>query len=242
MAYYHAVECPPVESLEARVEPILDLDFDVAQLQRTVLMSVVADPQVRNLAGRLRNIDEPTYEHCERVSGLVIGTMLASGADPAEAFIGGVAGILHDIGKGSRVVQLAVKSYNSIADNPELYDLLRLHPRIGAAIAQHQGFGPNVVQAIGYHHAFQGNGRPAYGMQAGIISLPEADGLAPDTPRLAHTLAACDLVDAMLFDPQRNYRCGSCCSPEDTVQEVRSLQIPDAVIDQVLRVTGITKL
>lgn len=215
---------------------VIDLSADISQAQADMMRRINAMEGLQGLMRQLQSVDTATYEHCQRVSRLAIGTLLASGADEYEVLMAGVAGLAHDIGKGAKSVQDVIRSPLTVEEAPHLYDIIKMHPRIGATILHRHGFPATVVRAVGLHHAFQTGSRPAYGIEKTMYA---AHNLSAPVAAVVHAVAACDVVDATYFDARREYRSAKVCSAQATIAEIESLRIDDAIKEHALSVAGV---
>jgi putative nucleotidyltransferase with HDIG domain len=133
--------------------------------------------------------DPYTEQHSNRVTSLAIAIASAMGLSSEEVDILNVAGRLHDIGKIGIRDQILLKP-GRLTD--EEYDIIKLHPVIGADIVAQMGLWNREKQIIRAHHErFDGGGYP--------------DGLSGEQiPLLGRILSVADVYDAIASD--RAYR------------------------------------
>lgn len=133
--------------------------------------------------------DPYTEQHSNRVTSLAIAIASAMGLSREEVDILNVAGRLHDIGKIGIRDEILLKPGRL---TKEEFDIIKLHPVIGADIVAQMGLWNREKQIIRAHHErFDGSGYP--------------DGLAAEKiPLLARILSVADVYDAIASD--RAYR------------------------------------
>jgi putative nucleotidyltransferase with HDIG domain len=133
--------------------------------------------------------DPYTEQHSNRVTSLAIAIAQAMGLSSEEVDILNVAGRLHDIGKIGIRDEILLKPGRL---TKEEYDVIKLHPVIGADIVAQMGLWNREKQIIHTHHErFDGGGYP--------------DGLAGEQiPLLGRILSVADVYDAIASD--RAYR------------------------------------
>lgn len=109
-----------------------------------------------------------TAAHAHRVMQHAV--RLAEALDLTAAFVNDLraASILHDVGKNAIPARILNKTGPL---TPSEWDLIRLHPRLGAGLAERFGYGVNVATMIEHHHErWTGGGYPA-GLQGLAIPL-----------------------------------------------------------------------
>lgn len=133
--------------------------------------------------------DPYTEQHSNRVTSLAIAIASDMGLSPEDVDILNVAGRLHDIGKIGIRDEILLKPGRL---TKEEYDIIKLHPVIGADIVAQMGLWNREKQIIRVHHErFDGGGYP--------------DGLAgKNIPLLGRILSVADVYDAIASD--RAYR------------------------------------
>lgn len=133
--------------------------------------------------------DTYTQMHSKRVADISIMIGREIGCTPEELEILHVAGQLHDIGKIGIRDDVLLKPGKL---TEEEYEIIKLHPGIGANIVGKLGFWNREMEIIRHHHEkFDGTGYP--------------DGLkAQEIPFLARILSVADSYDAMASN--RAYR------------------------------------
>lgn len=133
--------------------------------------------------------DTYTQMHSKRVAEISIMIGREMGCSPEELEILHVAGQLHDIGKIGIRDDILLKPGKLSEDE---YEVIKLHPGIGANIVGKLGFWNREMEIIRHHHEkFDGSGYP--------------DGLkAEQIPFLARILSVADSYDAMASN--RAYR------------------------------------
>jgi putative nucleotidyltransferase with HDIG domain len=133
--------------------------------------------------------DPYTEQHSNRVTSLAVAIAKAMGLSPEEVDILNVAGRLHDIGKIGIRDEILLKPGRLTKDE---YDIIKLHPVIGADIVAQMGLWDREKQIIRVHHErFDGGGYP--------------DGLVgEEIPLLGRILSVADVYDAIASD--RAYR------------------------------------
>lgn len=170
-----------------------------------LLFAVYSEPTVFTPLEVVAHTDTSTYKHAMRVGSCAARAALTLGLDIPEAKIAVRGALLHDHGKVHPEVQAAIHSPLTIQNNPTLYDSIRLHPWHGVRMLAPYCHSANVLQVIGNHHSLQTE-RPAYGVFSHMVSMPEDDGLRPDTGRLLEIVAASDLFDALWNAPRARER------------------------------------
>jgi len=144
---------------------------------------------VRALSGAIDAKDRYTRGHSDRVAMLSQQLALAAGYSTEQAERVRLCGILHDVGKIG--VPEAVLCKNGRLTDEE-FDLIKLHPEIGADLLKDLTSLEDILPGVLHHHErWDGNGYPA--KLAG-----------EDIPELGRILALADTFDAM--SSNRAYR------------------------------------
>jgi len=109
-----------------------------------------------------------TAEHALRVMEHAV--RLAEALDLTPSFVSALraASRLHDIGKTAVPARILNKTEPLTASE---WDLIRLHPRIGAGLAEHSGYGPDVASMIEHHHEHWAGGGYPGGLRGDEIPL-----------------------------------------------------------------------
>jgi len=144
---------------------------------------------VRALSGAIDAKDRYTRGHSDRVAMLSQQLALAAGYSTEQAERVRLCGILHDVGKIG--VPEAVLCKNGRLTDEE-FDLIKLHPEIGADLLKDLTSLEDILPGVLHHHErWDGNGYPG--------------GLGgEDIPELGRILALADTFDAM--SSNRAYR------------------------------------
>ena len=128
--------------------------------------------------------DEPTLQHCRRVSGLSLELGRACGLSARELRLLQVAAAFHDVGKIGIPDRVLKKTTRFDADD---WAIMRAHSENGERIVLAAGLDENepIARAVRHHHErYDGGGYP--------------DGLAGEgIPMLARIIAVTDTYDAM---------------------------------------------
>jgi len=163
------------------------LELRVAQLGQQ-LERITADALI-SLAGAVEARDGYTGAHLERVTryAQAVGGALELSRDQLRTLW--IGALLHDIGKISLPDRILNKPSALSTDEMEV---MRQHPRLGAAILEQSTFLAAAVPAVLHHHErWDGGGYPA-GLTQGEIPIE------------ARVLAVADAYDAIVSD--RAYR------------------------------------
>jgi putative nucleotidyltransferase with HDIG domain len=164
--------------------------------------------------------DPYTRGHSERVAEVASAIHRERGADEAELKELYQGAVLHDIGKVGVSGRILSKPGKLTSDE---YDVMKLHPVIGAEVAEEIEFlRPQLAQIRSHHERLDGGGYP--------------DGLTADQiPDSARILAVADTFDALTSD--RAYRPGK--SIVEALEEMRRVvgtQLDGSAVDALERV------
>lgn len=157
---------------------------------------------IQSLALALETKDAYTHGHSANVTRLCGAMARRMGLDDAFCATLHQAGVLHDIGK----IGISSAILNKPGRlNPEEYEIIKSHPRMGRRILEPIKFLGDVVPLVYHHHErWDGGGYP--------------EGLAGDEiPLGSRVMLVADTYDAMTSN--RSYRTG--VSHEDAVNELR---------------------
>lgn len=139
---------------------------------------------VRRLGLASEYRDDDTGEHVVRICDYVTAMALASGEEPHQAELIGLAGKLHDIGKLGIPDAILLKPGKL---SPDEFELMKTHTTIGAQILS--GASSELLQlaeviALNHHEKWDGSGYP--------------QGLTGDKiPWAARLVSVCDVFDAL---------------------------------------------
>ena len=155
-----------------------------------------------SLADAIEKRDPYTGGHTQRVTSYSMAIAKHLQLNPSEKKCLKIASVLHDIGKIGIEDQILRKPEPL---NPEEYNTIKLHAKMGAEILQHIRQLRDIIPGVKYHHEqMNGKGYP--------------DGLkGEETPIIAKIVAVADTYDAMTTD--RPYRKG--LKKEVAVEELK---------------------
>ena len=155
-----------------------------------------------SLADAIEKRDPYTGGHTQRVTSYSMAIAKHLQLNPSEKKCLKIASVLHDIGKIGIEDQILRKPEPL---NPEEYNTIKLHAKMGAEILQHIRQLRDIIPGVKYHHEqMNGKGYP--------------DGLkGEETPIIAKIVAVADTYDAMTTD--RPYRKG--LEKEVAVEELK---------------------
>jgi putative nucleotidyltransferase with HDIG domain len=163
------------------------LELRVAQLGQQ--LERLTEEALISLAGAVEARDGYTGAHLERVTRYAQAVGMALELDRDQLRTLWIGGLLHDIGKIS--IPDSVLNKPSALSLDEL-NVMREHPRLGAAILEQSSFLASAVPAVLHHHErWDGDGYP-FGLREGEIPIE------------ARVLAVADTYDAIISD--RAYR------------------------------------
>ena len=188
-------------SLEAGRALEADAQHRVVDAQRDVRRAMRSITQV--LARVIETYDLFTYEHSCRMSRVAGQLARCAGLSPEEVENVQMASLLHDIGKVGVAMTTLHKPMKLTASE---YDLVKLHPVMGARILAGLDILADLVPPVLYHHEWvDGSGYP--------------DGLVgDDIPLGARVIAVADVYDALMND--RPYR--ATVSEEEAVEHLEA--------------------
>ena len=169
---------------------------------------------ITSLVLALEARDQYTRGHSEAVASILVDMATEMGLEEERIDMVRIAGRLHDIGKIGIRDDILLKPG---ALNPDEWEILKQHPRIGAEILSPIPSLAGIVTAIHQHHErIDGKGYPD-GLQGHRIDL------------LARMIAVADTYDALTSD--RPYRKGFSHERAMTIiEEVKGTQLcPDCV-------------
>lgn len=140
---------------------------------------------LRALASALRDHEEATGEHAERTCELAIRTALGMGLRDVSRVR--YVAILHDIGKLG-IPRSILRKPGRLTEKE--WEIVRLHPGIGAALLRNiAGFGPVRRAILAHHERFDGGGYPSglkgaeIPVEARLISVVDAyDAMTSERP------------------------------------------------------------
>jgi len=177
-------------------------------------------PAIEALTNALEAKDNYTFGHSSEVATISMDVARELDLPHDELFKLNVASILHDVGKIGIPDQVLNKPDKLTSDE---YDLIKLHPSIGAKIIASIPSPTEIATIIRHHHArWDGSGYP--------------DNLAGDgIPLGSRIIAVADCYQAIISD--RPYRKGR--THEEAVEEIRRCsgsQFDPSVVEAFLRV------
>lgn len=177
-------------------------------------------PAIEALTNALEAKDNYTFGHSSEVATISMDVARELKLPQDELFKLNVASILHDVGKIGIPDQVLNKPDKLTSDE---YDLIKLHPSIGAKIIASIPSPTEIATIIRHHHArWDGAGYP--------------DNLAGNgIPLGSRIIAVADCYQAIISD--RPYRKGR--SHEEAVEEIRRCsgsQFDPSVVEAFLRV------
>jgi putative nucleotidyltransferase with HDIG domain len=179
-------------------------------------------PAIEALTNALEAKDNYTFGHSSEVATISMDVARELKLPQDELFKLNVASILHDVGKIGIPDQVLNKPDKLTSDE---YDLIKLHPSIGAKIIASIPSPAEIATIIRHHHArWDGTGYPD--------SL-EGNGI----PLGSRIIAVADCYQAIISD--RPYRKGR--SHEEAVEEIRRCsgsQFDPFIVEAFLRVYG----
>ena len=167
----------------------------------------------------IETYDAFTYEHSQRVATAAERLAVCAGLSPDQADDVRMASLLHDIGKvGVGMTTL----HKPMGLTESEYDLVKLHPVMGARILAGLEILADLVPLVLYHHEqVNGSGYP--------------DGLrGTDIPLGARVIAVADMYDALVHD--RPYRIA--VGPEEAARRLREAagaQVDGALVEAWVR-------
>ncbi|MDF2929243.1 HD-GYP domain-containing protein [Anaerospora sp.] len=177
-------------------------------------------PAIEALTNALEAKDNYTFGHSSEVATISMDVARELKLSQEELFKLNVASILHDVGKIGIPDQVLNKPDKLTSDE---YDLIKLHPSIGAKIIASIPSPTEIATMIRHHHArWDGAGYPDNLAGAGI-------------PLGSRIIAVADCYQAIVSD--RPYRKGR--SHEEAVEEIRRCsgsQFDPLVVEAFLRV------
>lgn len=179
-------------------------------------------PAIEALTNALEAKDNYTFGHSSEVATISMDVARELKLPQEELFKLNVASILHDVGKIGIPDQVLNKPDKLTSDE---YDLIKLHPSIGAKIIASIPSPTEIATMIRHHHArWDGAGYPDKLAGVGI-------------PLGSRIIAVADCYQAIVSD--RPYRKGR--SHEEAVEEIRRCsgsQFDPLVVEAFLRVYG----
>ncbi len=146
------------------------------------IQEILEDPQIRGWLIRVHAHETGLYRHTIRVARLVTEYTRFAGIPYPSAWTMIEGGLLHDVGKILMPVAMLVKPKPL---NEAEKQMMTLHPAIGAALLEVEGyFEPPVIAVVRSHHErLDGSGYP--------------EGLRHTTAKAVRVVAICDAFCAM---------------------------------------------
>lgn len=176
---------------EARMAGTIDVKVATA-LVSDISGALANHPSALLSIARLKTADDYTYMHSVAVCGLMVAFCRCLGFDEERVRAGGMAGLMHDVGK-AKVVPAVLNKPGALDDDEWVQ--MRRHPESGHRMLRTRiGVHADVLDACLHHHEkFDGTGYPH--RMKGV-----------DIPMLTRMVTLCDVYDAVTSD--RPYKAG----------------------------------